>query len=211
MSLSRHNPMGAAKPDVYVAAIRRCSAIGKGCAASSNGTAASRFRLSTEAAEPMAGANSKPESKRGKAARRPRFASTAVVHCLPSGGLSSAQSERRNRRTGPDSAHRGLRSRLASDGDDREGSANSWPFYSRSPLRWESVAADPGFLWLQGNRERKWGEKGKQDKGSVSRPCPNDCLHIVFSRDLPQRLGDSLEENFRNPALFFLNRETRRG
>jgi hypothetical protein len=28
------------------------------------------------------------------------------------------------------------------------------------------------------------GEKGKQDKGSVSRPCSSVCLHIVFWRGM---------------------------
>ena len=55
------------------------------------------------------------------------------------------------------------------------------------------------------------GREGKQDKGRVSRPCISDCLHILFQRDERSQLRDSPEENFRNPALFFRNRETRDG
>lgn len=199
--------MRAPKPDVYVVAtgLFSCSpsAIGNRLATSSNGTAASRLRESTAAAEPpptpnrmsflrpSAGCSEEggpsekaPESARGKAAKQPRSASIAAARCMPSGRLSAARSERHNHRKGPDSAHPGLRSRLASGGDGREGSANSCPLYSRSLLRWESAVVDLGFLWLQGNRRRIRGEeKGKQDKGTVSRCSTSHCLHILFSGD----------------------------
>lgn len=45
------------------------------------------------------------------------------------------------------------------------------------------------------------GRKGKQDKGSVSRPCISDCLHILFLGDSTLRLRDSPARNDRNPSF----------
>jgi len=45
------------------------------------------------------------------------------------------------------------------------------------------------------------GRKGKQDKGSVSRHCLSDCLHILFSRDNSLRLRDSRARNGENPPF----------
>jgi hypothetical protein len=44
--------------------------------------------------------------------------------------------------------------------------------------------------WGQG---RVWqGGRGKQDKGTVSKTVPSDCLHIVFWRDMRLVKGDKL-------------------
>lgn len=45
------------------------------------------------------------------------------------------------------------------------------------------------------------GRKSKQDKGSVSRPCVSDCLHILFSGDGSLRLRDSSARNGENPSF----------
>lgn len=45
------------------------------------------------------------------------------------------------------------------------------------------------------------GEKGKQDKGNVSRTWPNACLHIVFSRDMEIAVGDMIFRDDGNPPL----------
>lgn len=42
---------------------------------------------------------------------------------------------------------------------------------------------------------RGWGEEGrrrKQEKGTVSRQVPSDCLHIVFPGDIPRFARDML-------------------
>lgn len=43
-------------------------------------------------------------------------------------------------------------------------------------------------------------KKGKQDKGSVSRPCISYCLHILFSGDSSLRLRDRPARNDGNPS-----------
>jgi hypothetical protein len=52
------------------------------------------------------------------------------------------------------------------------------------------------------------GKKGKQDKGSVSRPCISNCLHILFSGDSTLRLRDSPARNGGNLSFPPRNRET---
>lgn len=52
------------------------------------------------------------------------------------------------------------------------------------------------------------GRKGKQDKGSVSRHCLSDCLHILFSGDIRLRLRDSPARNGGNASFPPRNRET---
>lgn len=51
------------------------------------------------------------------------------------------------------------------------------------------------------------GEKGKQDKGNVSRTLPSDCLHIVFSRDMSLAVGDRLSRDAGNLPLLTQKRE----
>ncbi|MFN3795930.1 MAG: hypothetical protein ACK4S5_00420 [Sphingobium yanoikuyae] len=57
------------------------------------------------------------------------------------------------------------------------------------------------------------GGKGKQDKGSVSRPCLSDCLHILFLKDSGDAARDSRDENGGNLPFLARNCETqgRRG
>ena len=57
--------------------------------------------------------------------------------------------------------------------------------------------------------EKRWeGEKGrKQEKGTVSRQVPCDCLHIVFSGDRARAARDRLARNGGNPAFSARNRE----
>jgi len=52
------------------------------------------------------------------------------------------------------------------------------------------------------------GRKGKQDKGSVSRHCLSDCLHILFSGGVRLRLRDSPARNGGNLSSPPRNRET---
>lgn len=56
--------------------------------------------------------------------------------------------------------------------------------------------------------DAKEGRKGKQDKGSVSRPCISDCLHILFSGGVRLRLRDSPARNGGNASFPPRNRET---
>lgn len=49
--------------------------------------------------------------------------------------------------------------------------------------------------------------KGKQDKGSVSRHCVSDCLHILFSRDSRLQLRDCRKRNGGNLPFPARNRE----
>jgi len=52
------------------------------------------------------------------------------------------------------------------------------------------------------------GRKGKQDKGSVSRHCISDCLHVLFLRDTRARGRDKWSRNGGNPSFPPRNRET---
>jgi hypothetical protein len=52
------------------------------------------------------------------------------------------------------------------------------------------------------------GKSGKQDKGSVSRPCSSDCLHIVFLRDMDSAARDLPFATGANPSFPCLLRET---
>src|SRR5688572_17315445 len=65
------------------------------------------------------------------------------------------------------------------------------------------------FLSRQGNEgEGAKKEERMQDKGSVSRHMPSDCLHILFSRDSAQRTRDSVRRNGGFPRVSSRNRET---
>lgn len=52
------------------------------------------------------------------------------------------------------------------------------------------------------------GRKGKQDKGSVSRPCISDCLHILFLGGSSLGLRDCRASNGGNSLASARNRET---
>jgi hypothetical protein len=65
-------------------------------------------------------------------------------------------------------------------------------------------AAFPLFL-SRGGVER--GGEGKQDKGSVSRPCISLCLHILIPRDAMLSLRDMICGNGGNPPVSSRNRE----
>jgi hypothetical protein len=56
-------------------------------------------------------------------------------------------------------------------------------------------------------KEKGKGRKGKQDKGSVSRHCLSDCLHILFPRDMVSYVRDSGVKNGGNPPFSDQNRE----
>lgn len=62
----------------------------------------------------------------------------------------------------------------------------------------------PLFLSRDGIRR---GRKGKQDKGTVSRPVPTPCLHILFSRDRSALTRDLSDVNGGNPPVSGRNRE----
>jgi hypothetical protein len=55
---------------------------------------------------------------------------------------------------------------------------------------------------------QKEGQKGKQDKGSVSRPLPSVCLNILFSRDKQYGARDCPNKNGERPPFLARNRET---
>lgn len=57
-------------------------------------------------------------------------------------------------------------------------------------------------------KEKGKGRKGKQDKGSVSRPLPSLCLHILSSRDRHARPRDSHGMSDGNQPFSARNRET---
>jgi hypothetical protein len=60
----------------------------------------------------------------------------------------------------------------------------------------------PAFILSRGWGEgREEGEKRKQEKGTVSRQVPSDCLHIVFSGDWPRFARDRLIRNGGNPPF----------
>lgn len=63
----------------------------------------------------------------------------------------------------------------------------------------------PPFLGRKGGEE---GKEGKQDKGSVSRRCISDCLHIPFLRDTRARGRDKWSRNGENLPFLHLDRET---
>lgn len=50
-------------------------------------------------------------------------------------------------------------------------------------------------------------EKGKQDKGTFSRPVPSPCLHILFSRDMRLAQRDREFEISEKPPFLVENRE----
>lgn len=52
------------------------------------------------------------------------------------------------------------------------------------------------------------GRRGKQDKGSVSRPCISDCLHILFLGGSSLGLRDCRASNGGNSLTSARNRET---
>jgi hypothetical protein len=56
-----------------------------------------------------------------------------------------------------------------------------------------------------------WGEGGKrkQEKGTVSRQVPSDCLHIVFLGDMSRRARDILPGTGGNPPFLVRDYETR--
>lgn len=55
------------------------------------------------------------------------------------------------------------------------------------------------FLSRDGRRRER---KGKQDKGSVPRPCISLCLHILFSRDSKLLLRDISGMNGGDPRVY---------
>jgi len=59
--------------------------------------------------------------------------------------------------------------------------------------------------------EKWWDREAgrKQEKGTVSRQVPCDCLHIVFSGDGARCARDMLARNGGNPALSTRNCEVR--
>src|SRR3546814_20015348 len=63
----------------------------------------------------------------------------------------------------------------------------------------------PPFLSRKGGEE---GREGKQDKGSVSRHCASDCLHILFPRDRRWATRDMASRNGANLPFLARNRET---
>jgi hypothetical protein len=67
----------------------------------------------------------------------------------------------------------------------------------------------PAFILSRGWEEG--GEKRKQEKGTVSRQAPSDCLHIVFSRDMQRCARDMLLKIGENPPFSPRNCETGAG
>lgn len=61
---------------------------------------------------------------------------------------------------------------------------------------------------LFGRRGQEAGKEGKQDKGSVSRRCISDCLHISFLRDKWRASRDSSSRNGRYPPSLVADCET---
>ena len=60
----------------------------------------------------------------------------------------------------------------------------------------------PAFSLSRGlGEEREEGGKRKQEKGTVSRQVPSDCLHIVFPRDMARAPRDMLARIGRNPPF----------
>ena len=62
----------------------------------------------------------------------------------------------------------------------------------------------PLFSSREGGRR---GRKGKQDKGSVSRPCISLCLHILFSRGSWAPSRDNTGMNGGNLRIYGPDRE----
>lgn len=77
-------------------------------------------------------------------------------------------------------------------------------FY-RQRRRREAFVAPP-FL---SRNEGEQGREGKQDKGSVSRPCSSLCLHILFLRDSKLSPRDMAISNGGISPFSAPNRETR--
>ena len=66
----------------------------------------------------------------------------------------------------------------------------------------------PAFFLSRGRGERQEKEgKRKQEKGNASQALPSDCLHIVFSRDMPRCARDMLVKIGGNPPFLLGNRE----
>jgi len=57
----------------------------------------------------------------------------------------------------------------------------------------------PAFVLSRGEGEE--GGKRKQEKGTVSRQVPSDCLHIVFYGDMPRFARDMLAGIGGNPPF----------
>ncbi len=118
-------------------------------------------------------------------------ADEALAHRFPGGGEAASRWNRcgKERRDGRSISH-----------SKRTHRELSW----RDRRRRLSVSSAP-FSSL-GDAEE--GRKGKQDKGSVSRHCLSDCLHILFLGDSPLRLRDSPARNGGNLSFPPRNRET---